>query len=126
MDRGIFLGYVLPVGLIAIGIVAALWINRRSRIFDEREVLQKQIRSAAKTGNFIHFDNEMMWLVLPDGIQQGIPLRNYQWLLQADLEARRKYSIDGTDIRWDALNKKIGMDEIFDMTATWKFKTATW
>jgi len=123
--NSIFLSYVLPIGLLIIGVIVTLWIKRQSRMFDQREVLQRRLRRALKTGDFIHFDQDMMWLVLPDGVQQGIPLRNYEWLLQADSEDRRKYSADDTGIHWVVLNKRIEIDEILCVDSAWKFKTAT-
>ena len=125
MDKDILLGYVLPVGLLTIGVIATLWIKRQSRMFDEREDFRRQLQRSTRTGDLIHFDNEMMWVVLPDGVQQGVPLRNYQWLLQADSEDRRKYSLDGMDIRWDTLGQKIGIDEVLGMGAAWKLRRAT-
>ncbi|MBK9442798.1 MAG: DUF2442 domain-containing protein [Comamonadaceae bacterium] len=59
----------------------------------------------------LNFDTSMMWVVLADGRQLGVPLAYFPRLLNASLEQRQRYELSGggTGIHWDELDEDISV-----------------
>ena len=53
----------------------------------------------------------MMWVVLADGRQLGVPLAYFPRLLNASVEQRQRYELSGggTGIHWDELDEDISV-----------------
>jgi len=59
----------------------------------------------------LNFDTSMMWVVLADGRQLGVPLAYFPRLLNASVEQRQRYELSGggTGIHWDELDEDISV-----------------
>ena len=59
----------------------------------------------------LNFDTSMMWVVLADGRQLGVPLAYFPRLLNASVEQRQRYELSGggTGIHWDELDEDISL-----------------
>ncbi|MBK9442787.1 MAG: DUF2442 domain-containing protein [Comamonadaceae bacterium] len=59
----------------------------------------------------LSFDTSMMWVVLADGRQLGVPLAYFPRLLKASAAQRQRYKLSGggTGIHWDELDEDISV-----------------
>jgi len=59
----------------------------------------------------LNFDTSMMWVVLADGRQLGVPLAYFPRLLNVSVEQRQRYELSGggTGIHWDELDEDISV-----------------
>lgn len=72
--------------------------------------------------NALSFTKELMWVLLKDGRQLGVPLAYFPRLLHASSKQLERYEISGggTGLHWDALNEDIHVENllrgIYDQT----------
>ncbi|MBM4044181.1 MAG: DUF2442 domain-containing protein [Planctomycetes bacterium] len=73
-------------------------------------------RTPSHVARGVRFAGQMLYVVLADGREIGVPLARFPWLARASHAQRRKWRIEprGFAVYWDDLDDGIEVEHLFE------------